>query len=291
MLRRRRADLAATSDETRLKDAVSTGIGETLREAREASGRTLDDMAQLLRARVTQLQDLEQERFDNFGGDVYAKGFLKSYAIELGVDPQPLLEVYRRQVGHDDVHATALVTGVTRSPRQRSAPPAWIAWVLVAVVVLAVLGVVRELGGGPTPDIASPGDFTEPPPDPAADGDGGSDDVDTDPGEQTDTDTEEADAAGVEEEDEDEPDIEGVDLLLALEEAVWMRVIIDGSLVEERTVPAGETIQYTGDQEIQIRFGNAGGVRAQLNGEDLGSQGARGDVVDVVFTPDGSEIL
>jgi len=36
-----------------------------------------------------------------------------------------------------------------------------------------------------------------------------------------------------------------------------------------------------------VRFGNAGGVRAELNGVDLGLQGRAGQVVDLVYGPDG----
>jgi cytoskeletal protein RodZ len=43
------------------------------------------------------LEALEREQFGELGGIVYAKGFLRSYAGYLGVDPAPLLEAYRAQ--------------------------------------------------------------------------------------------------------------------------------------------------------------------------------------------------
>ena len=43
------------------------------------------------------MEALEQERFGELGGSVYAKGFLRSYAGYLGIDPAPLLEAYRAQ--------------------------------------------------------------------------------------------------------------------------------------------------------------------------------------------------
>jgi cytoskeleton protein RodZ len=267
---------------------VSTGIGASLRDAREAQGRSLEEAASALRARGSQLEALEEERFDTFGGDVYAKGFLKSYAIELGLDPQPLLDAYRRQVSHDDT-GLALGSSVARPRRTRSAPPAWIAWVLASVVVLAgisLLGVFSD--GGRAPDQASP---TEPdgPPVAPAERDG---DEDDDPADDTDDPVDDDEPDGADEPDEEpepEPEPTGVDLLIALEEASWMRVIVDGSLFLEQTVEAGETLPFEADQEIEIRFGNPGGVRVNLNGEDLGAPGAPGQPETFRYTVDGQE--
>ena len=72
-------------------------IGEALRSAREAQGKSLDDAAVATRIRSSYLEALEEERFGDLGGSVYAKGFLRSYAGYLGVDPAPLLEAYRAQ--------------------------------------------------------------------------------------------------------------------------------------------------------------------------------------------------
>ena len=60
-------------------------------------GRSLDQAADATRIKASYLEALEQERFDELGGSVYAKGFLRSYAGYLGIDPAPLLEAYRAQ--------------------------------------------------------------------------------------------------------------------------------------------------------------------------------------------------
>src|SRR6056297_3031136 len=144
-------------------DEATTGIGVTLREARQAQGRSLEDAALSLRARVAQLEALEQEHFDSFGGDVYAKGFLRSYAQELGLDAAPLLETFRREVSHDDVHAAVLVKDVGSPKPSRGVPPAWIGWLLVVVVVAAGLAVLGTTGGR-SPDQADPDEPVGAPP-------------------------------------------------------------------------------------------------------------------------------
>jgi cytoskeleton protein RodZ len=256
---------------------MTTGIGDALRVAREEQGRTLEDAARTLRIRSDYLRALEDERFDVFGGDIYAKGFLRNYASELGLDPQPLLDTYRREVGQDDVRSAQLVTGVTPPKAGRAAPPPWIAWLLVAVVVLAGLAFIGGALGGRSPQVASD-EPVGPPPAPAP----------TEPAERDEPEDEGAEEAA-EEEPEPEAAPEGVELLLAFEEDSWTQVTVDGTVVFEQTVPAGTTESFEGAEQVAIRYGNAGGVRVQLNGEDLGAPGGRGQVVTVVYTPEGAE--
>jgi cytoskeleton protein RodZ len=263
------------------------GIGAALREAREGQDRSLEDAAAQLRARPSQLEALEDERFTEFGGDVYARGFLRSYAAELGLDPAPLLETYRREVQQEDLTPVNLATSVSVKSRggQRSAPPAWMAWVLVTVVILAGVALVGslDLDGGRTPEQASP---AVPPPAPAP----SQEDADDDATDEDDEPDDGVDAPVAEEpESEPEPEPDGVDLLIALEANSWMRVVVDGSTVLEQVVEAGQTLPFEGDREIEIRFGNAGGVRANLNGEDLGVQGTSGQAITVRYTQDGFE--
>jgi cytoskeleton protein RodZ len=260
---------------------VSTGIGDTLRSAREDQGRNLEEAARSLRVRTDYLRALEEERFDAFGGDIYAKGFLRNYAVELGIDPQPLLDTYRREVGQDDVQTPQLVGGMATPRQARSAPPPWVAWLLVAVVVIAGLGVLGLMqGGGRTPDVASPDAPGTPPrsSNEDANGDAAAED-----------DEEEAQGEDEAEEEAEEPEPEGVEVLLAFEGRSWMRVTIDGTVAEELTVEAGETLRYQGDDEVEIRFGDPGAVRGTLNGEDLGALGTRGQPITLVFTTEGAE--
>lgn len=242
------------------------GIGRTLREAREEQGRTLAEAARDTRVRADYLEALEEENFGTFGGDVYAKGFLSTYARYLKIDPGPLLERYRRYAQHDDYDTAALASGPVAA--LAGTPPAWVAWAIVAVLVVGGAVAIVNVFGGRAPDPATE---QTAPPQPAA----------------SRTETEEPTAEPTETASPS-PTYEGVNLILAFEERSWISVSVDGETVRETTVEAGEALTFEGREEIQVRFGNAGGVRAELNGEDLGSQGGRGEVVTVTFTPDGA---
>ncbi len=248
---------------------MSTGIGDTLKEAREAQGRTIEDVARVVRARMEQLRALEEERFDAFPGEVYAKGFLRSYAIELGLDPDPLLATFRTQVSNpEDIPASTLVTGSVPQGPRRTSPPAWLTWLIVGVLVIAGLGFLGMISTSFAPESASPDEPAGPPPAPAPSNDN------------------EEPAPEPEPEPEPEPVFDGVEVIVALEETSWMRVTVDGAVVLEQIVEAGETLQYQGDSEIIVRAGNAGGVRLEVNGEDMGAPGARGQVAEVTYHVD-----
>lgn len=274
------------------KVAVSTGIGETLREAREAQGRSLEDAAQAVRARTSQLQDLEDERFDAFGGEVYAKGFLRSYAVALGLDPEPLVATYRREVGQKvpSPSSNMVVPVKTGGAPRSTTPPAWAAWALVAVLVVAgivFLGIISS----PAPDTAGddPPVGTPPASAPSAEDEDEVDGPDTGDGNDDTSEPDPEPDPDPEPEPEPEVEFEGVEVVLALEAASWMRVTQDGAVILEEVVDAGETRQYVAESELIIRLGNAGGVRVQYNGEDIGSAGGSGEVVELRFTPDGFE--
>ena len=76
---------------------------------------------------------------------------------------------------------------------------------------------------------------------------------------------------------------EGVEALLELSAACWVRVVADGVQIFEGTLASGTTRTFTATLELEIRFGNAGGVRVTLNGEDLGVQGTPGQVLTRVW--------
>jgi hypothetical protein len=72
---------------------------------------------------------------------------------------------------------------------------------------------------------------------------------------------------------------------------VWMRITVDGVRGFEGEVPAGEKLAIEGDRAVIVRSGDAGGVRATLNGTDRGDLGLRGWPLTVSITPDGIEPL
>ena len=78
--------------------ATSEKIGGILREAREASNATLDDISALLKIRSDHLQALENDDFERLPGSVYAIGFIRTYATHLELNAGELIERYKAAV-------------------------------------------------------------------------------------------------------------------------------------------------------------------------------------------------
>lgn len=71
-------------------------LGEILIRAREERGLTLDDAERDTRIARRYLEALEAEAFDVIPAPVFARGFLRSYAQYLGLDPQAIMTLYPR---------------------------------------------------------------------------------------------------------------------------------------------------------------------------------------------------
>jgi transcriptional regulator with XRE-family HTH domain len=61
-------------------------FGATLRQAREAKGLTLNDVATTTHMMVQMVEDLENERFGRIAAPIYGRGFVKLYCEAVGID-------------------------------------------------------------------------------------------------------------------------------------------------------------------------------------------------------------
>jgi hypothetical protein len=234
-------------------------VGAVLRAAREAKGIRVDEVAAALRARVVQVEALERDDLEVFGGDIYARGFLRSYAINVGLDPVRILELH----GRDPSFGPNPLSNPTPSVRLRRGFPVWAVGVVGLVGVAIVVGAVLLLGGRRVPEIAQPADLPAVAPTPGT--------VAPAP----------APAPGPvpppSPEPEPAPARAPIEVVLTFERGSWLEVVVDGLASEPgRLVTSGETLRYEAQGEITVRLGNAGGVRVVHNGEDLGPAGRGG---------------
>src|SRR5438128_8822497 len=78
-----------------------TGIGPALRKARQSRGKSIEEASRDTRIRSEYLQALEREAFGSLRGDVYVRGFLRSYSSYLGLNADKVVGVYVRSMGKD----------------------------------------------------------------------------------------------------------------------------------------------------------------------------------------------
>ncbi len=106
-------------------------IGQYLRRERELRQISLEELAQTTRIPIRMLVRLEEDRFDELPGEVFARGFIKSYARSLGLEHEPLLATYGEGRPVDD--APAPITAITPPERGKRVG------IAVAMVILLVL--------------------------------------------------------------------------------------------------------------------------------------------------------
>jgi cytoskeleton protein RodZ len=244
------------------------GIGERLRNAREAKRLTLDDAAQQTRIRVTYLQALEDEEFGKLPGPIYAKGFLRAYGTALGLDPDELVAVYPEAFA---VPPSSLAGRPAEIPIRPVAPPSRLRRVVtyglvITFLVAAALGYIGYQGWrafneppvipSPTPSAAS-SPFEDAPmavvprPAPAAPRPVAvPQPVPTTPVSPT-------------------PEPPGtLSVTVRASGTTWLRVTIGGRRVFEGTLRAGDARTWSG-ANVTIRLGNAPAAAVEVNGRRI----------------------
>lgn len=103
-------------------------FGKTLKDAREAAGLSIQQIAERTHMMSAMIEDLENERFNRIVAPIYGRGFVKLYCEAVGLDPKPLVTEFME-----------IFTG-TRSPTIRE----------------------RVIVNTPAPEVAAPAPEPEP---------------------------------------------------------------------------------------------------------------------------------
>src|SRR5438093_12320275 len=86
-------------------DRTSSGFGGALREARERRGVSLRQIADATKISVGQLEALERNDISRLPGGIFSRAFVRSYAVEVGADPEQTVRDFLSQFPHDSVTA------------------------------------------------------------------------------------------------------------------------------------------------------------------------------------------
>ena len=69
-------------------------VGTTLRRAREQKRMGLAEVSRVTRIPLATLESIEGDHFDDLPGEVFVRGFLKSYAQTIGLVPDEIVARY-----------------------------------------------------------------------------------------------------------------------------------------------------------------------------------------------------
>src|SRR5688500_3628043 len=83
----------------------STDFGTRLREARERRGVSLRTIADATKISVAVLEALERNDVSRLPGGIVGRACVRSYAVEVGLDPEATIQEFVAQFPHDSVPA------------------------------------------------------------------------------------------------------------------------------------------------------------------------------------------
>jgi cytoskeleton protein RodZ len=118
----------------------TSSVGRSLRTAREALDLPIEQLAGDLRIDPRYLTALEENEFGEFSAPVFAKGYLKQYAVRLGLDERDLLTEYYRQVGAQEVRKLPTQSLQHSADRQQAR---WLIAASAVIFVVAALAIWR----------------------------------------------------------------------------------------------------------------------------------------------------
>jgi cytoskeleton protein RodZ len=277
-------------------EPAAADFGASLRAAREAAGMTVPTLASRLRLHVKQIEALERADLAALPSLIYVRGFVRSCARELKIDPLPLLDDINRRAG--------VLPGAPVAPSNGGFPLARLGdgsrpIIAISLVVLVVAGVVGTLwprrATVSTPAVApisaaplaepAPA-VAEPPPGAAGPAEAGAGALPgTEPAHGPTVSTDKpgaikplapraADIAGPPEPEPAAPATAAVQpapdtdaLVLHVHAPSWVEVVqADGTSVFSQICPAGSVQTLHGVPPLRIVIGNAAAVDARYHG-------------------------
>src|SRR5213078_1926097 len=86
-------------------DRIAGGLGGKLRDARERRGVSLRQIANATKISVGVLEALERNDIAKLPGGIFGRAFVRSYAIEVGLDPEATIQDFIAHFPNDSVIA------------------------------------------------------------------------------------------------------------------------------------------------------------------------------------------
>ncbi|MEE1790455.1 DUF4115 domain-containing protein [Streptomyces sp. BE308] len=252
-------------------------IGRVLQQARIAAGLTVEEVSSSTRVRIPIVHAIEEDDFSRCGGDVYARGHIRTLARAVGIDPEPLVEQYDAE--HGGRPAPTPAAPLFEAERIRSEPrrPNWTAAMVAAIV--AVVGFVgftlfngddepantAQVAEGSTPDKATAKPAASKPADPKP------------------VPSESAIAAA--------PRDKVTVKLSATQGKSWIsakdhngRLLFDGLLLQD------ESKTFQDKERIDLVLGDAGAIELFVNGKKVEDQFEPGQVERLSYTKGDPEV-
>jgi cytoskeleton protein RodZ len=247
-------------------------FGGKLRQARERRGISLRQIASSTKIAAAALEALEKNDISKLPGGIFSRAFVRSYAVEVGLDPDETVKEFLDRFKQDaPPSAEAMAASIPEEEkqfeqRQRQAVKA-LAFGAVSLVILIVIlyvvlrgrsaAVPPDTAPAPAADAAPAAAAENAPPPPAEAG---------------------APTATA-------PTAAQVKLEIAPVSECWVALTVDGKKLFGRIMQAGERESHVVQREAVVEIGDAGAFAFSVNGRPGKPLGDKGQVKTLKITP------
>jgi cytoskeletal protein RodZ len=270
--------------------------GNVLREERKKQGKSLKEISRKLKINIKYLMAVEDDDYSLLPAEVFTKSYLRMYADILGLDSNEILSLYESRNKVEEIQESPSRSSEEFYLKLEGFYMKWKKFyiklknyflpkislkplLLVVVIVLIVLSISLIIGDREKvskTEIINEVQKTEI--------------IEVKKAKQKIVNRavqkekkKEEKIVVLREEKKAEQKKDKMLLEIYATELTWVSISIDGGKAEERVLRTGQTATVSALSSFAIKVGNAGGTRMVLDGEDLGSLGPHGKVVDIVL--------
>ena len=242
-------------------------IGEQLRHAREERGLSIDALSKSIRVQPRILSAIEQNDCATIPPRPYGRGFVRTFAMEVGLDPESTVREFFSQfagVNRAQVSLHPRILDIPYRPdRGRWLRPVGAILGYAAIAALVIAGGRWVIGKNAAPTAVGSAVGTT----------GATVPTSTPAIERTPAPVPTRPASSV-------------NIALEVVRPAWVTAVVDGERTVYRTLQPGEHVTLAGMRDVSIRTGDAGALNWQVNGRSVGPMGQSGEVRTVRVTPE-----
>jgi cytoskeletal protein RodZ len=265
-------------------------LGQRLRNARQSQGISISQAATETRILQRYLEALEDGDYQYLPGDVYARGFIRNYALYLKIPVEELIQLYRYERGRTEpiVIRPAVVPQITPSTILPQLLGVFFVMLTITGLGYLVLRAVEYLDITPAPIVENSAELTsatatiavvaptDMPAEPTAPAVVVATAV---PTASVPTPTVMVSPTP------EAPIMLTVQIDSGNNPGSWLHVKIDNKSVYQKILKPGESLRYAAQRGVWIRAGNAYVVTVNINGVEQRLSNTPGDVVSFSWPP------
>ena len=229
-------------------------LGQFLQRERELRGITLKEISSTTKISLKFLQALEEDNLDILPGEFFIKGIIRSYAKAIGLEEDYVLnKFYEESILKKEPQTTEQKKEKIRTSifqKKEKFPNLIFFIILIVIVVISIYFITRP---NKTPVSLLKQEIIPQ--------------------------TQEEEIIPPPEIEEQTPEKEKeLILVITFLEDTWIQIFVDGELIINGIIKAGEENTINALDEIFINLGNAGGISYSINGKQGKSFGSSGAV-------------